>query len=44
MLRVASLGGGPGYELLALEWFLHYWAAVGGADGNLIWTNCLFHL
>ena len=28
-LRVASLGGGPGYELLALEWFLRFWAAVG---------------
>ena len=28
-LRVASLGGGPGYELLAFEWFAHFWAAVG---------------
>ena len=28
-LRAASLGGGPGYELLALEWFLRFWAAVG---------------
>ena len=27
-LHVASLGGGPGYELLALEWFLDYWAAT----------------
>lgn len=25
-MRVASLGGGPGYELLALEWFMRYWA------------------
>ena len=29
-LRVVSLGGGPGYELLAFEWFLSYWASVGG--------------
>ena len=28
-LHVVSLGGGPGYELLAFEWFLQYWAAVG---------------
>lgn len=30
-LRVASLGGGPGYELLAFEWFIEFWAAVGSA-------------
>jgi hypothetical protein len=26
-----SLGGGPGFELLATDWFLRYWAAVGDA-------------
>lgn len=25
-LHVVSLGGGPGYELLAFEWFFEYWA------------------
>ena len=29
LLHVASLGGGPGYELLAFEWFLDFWAAAG---------------
>jgi hypothetical protein len=28
-LRVCSLGGGPGYELLAYDWFARYWAEVG---------------
>ena len=28
-LHVASLGGGPGYELLAFEWFIEFWAAAG---------------
>ena len=28
-LHVASLGGGPGYELLAFEWFLEFWQAAG---------------
>ena len=27
--RQVSLGGGPGYELLAYDWFARYWAAVG---------------
>jgi len=29
-LRLVSLGGGPGFELLAAQWFLRYWACVGG--------------
>lgn len=28
-LRVVSLGGGPGYELLAYDWFSRYWLEVG---------------
>ena len=27
-LRVVSLGGGPGYELLAFEWYWRYFHAV----------------
>ncbi len=27
-LRVCSLGGGPGYELLAYDWFARYWVQV----------------
>ena len=30
LLRVASLGGGPGYELLALAWYLRELAAARG--------------
>ncbi len=30
-LNVASLGGGPGYELLAFEWFVRYRALTAGA-------------
>lgn len=29
-LRIVSLGGGPGFELLAAQWFLRYWSSVGG--------------
>jgi len=28
-LRFVSLGGGPGFELLAVEFFMRYWAEVG---------------
>lgn len=31
-LTVASLGGGPGYELLALHWFLEVYLKVGCVD------------
>jgi len=33
---VCSLGGGPGYELLAFEWFMRFWAHVRrrGGDGR----------
>lgn len=29
-LHVVSLGGGPGFELLAFEWFLEYWVSTRG--------------
>ena len=36
---MASLGGGPGYELLAFDWFIRYWRAVGRAahDARVEW-------
>lgn len=36
-LRVCSLGGGPGYELLAFEWFAEYWAS--SRDASTDWTT-----
>mmetsp|Transcript_3770 Transcript_3770/g.8150 ORF Transcript_3770/g.8150 Transcript_3770/m.8150 type:complete len:460 (-) Transcript_3770:209-1588(-) len=33
-LRVASLGGGPGYELLALDWFMRYWLVTRGGTAE----------
>ena len=33
-LMVASLGGGPGYELIAFEWFIRYWTRVRGLDDS----------
>uniref|UniRef100_A0A7S4FAZ1 Uncharacterized protein n=1 Tax=Chrysotila carterae TaxID=13221 RepID=A0A7S4FAZ1_CHRCT len=31
---VASLGGGPGYELLACDWFLRYWRSTRNASAD----------
>ena len=28
--RLVSLGGGPGFELLAADWFVKWWVASGG--------------
>ena len=38
-LRVCSLGGGPGYELLAYDWFARYWMQVGGKTKLLSWPS-----
>ena len=32
--RLVSLGGGPGFELLAADWFVKWWVASGGKDDD----------
>ena len=35
-IRVASMGGGPGYELIAFDWFLNHYHGSGRGTSDMI--------